>query len=129
MILLKVQSHFDAAHKLDCYNGPCANMHGHRWEVVCTFRVDGKDKSGISADFKEVKGLIKSALPDHVCLNDVFPFSPSAENLAPALADAIQIAIAGSHREFPHLIPFLNELVRLELFESPDCSVVWEAGK
>jgi 6-pyruvoyl-tetrahydropterin synthase len=47
-----------------------------------TIGVRELDRTGIGYDFVEIKKALAAVLPDHTLLNDVFPFVPSAENLA-----------------------------------------------
>ncbi len=79
---LVVKQKFSAAHFLENYSGKCEKMHGHTFAVEVTFRVSELDKSGISIDFSELKKYLRQLVPDHKVLNEVYPFSPSAENLA-----------------------------------------------
>jgi len=76
------KTNFDAAHKLEGYNGACANLHGHRWNVE--FRVTSDklmlDEIGMLVDFKKLKDLTKAF--DHTYLNQIFAENPTAENLA-----------------------------------------------
>lgn len=119
---ISVLAHFDAAHCLTGYQGDCANLHGHRWEVRATFeKATGLDSVGISVDFKELKRRINEVLPDHRLLNDIPELrgsiatpstNPTAENLLPVLWQRIAIAVEG-----------VCSLVHLELWESPGCSV------
>ena len=79
--LIVIQT-FSAAHFLEHYQGKCEHMHGHTFQVEIVLRADDLDASGISIDFHEIKAFLKNMLPDHSVLNDVYSFSPSAENLA-----------------------------------------------
>lgn len=126
MKLLKVKRHFDAAHQLNGYRGLCSNLHGHRWEVVFYFSFEGLDPVGISVDFKKLKEGIDSCLPDHVCLNNIVPFNgdknPTAENLISVISNHVRNLIPEIRHANPHLKSFYLEQV--ELFESPDCSII-----
>lgn len=84
---LIVKRDFDAAHYLEDYNGKCANIHGHRWEVEVFLNVNEEDDMTI--DFKEAKTIIDKHLPDHKFLNDIYNFNPTAENLAKYLKQRI----------------------------------------
>lgn len=75
-----IKRHFDAAHKLENYQGECARLHGHRWEVDFYIRVDMLE-NGIGYDFTEAKKKLDEILPDHGYLNEVV-FQPTAENIA-----------------------------------------------
>jgi 6-pyruvoyltetrahydropterin/6-carboxytetrahydropterin synthase len=79
---LVVKSKFAAAHFLEHYQGKCEKMHGHTFEIEAYFKVDSLNESGIAVDFTELKSYLKEILPDHKVLNEVFDFSPSAENLS-----------------------------------------------
>ena len=79
---LVVRQKFSAAHFLEHYHGKCEKMHGHTFEIEVFFRVNDLDKSGISIDFSKIKEYLRQLVPDHQVLNEVYPFSPSAENLA-----------------------------------------------
>lgn len=84
---LTVRDHFDAAHALIGYDGPCRFLHGHTWDVEVTIEGERLDDVGMLCDFKDVKGAIHAILDnfDHHCVNDVPPFdqvNPTAEHLA-----------------------------------------------
>ena len=79
---LIVKEKFSSAHYLENYKGKCEKMHGHTFVVEVIFSVDKLDKSGIAIDFTILKSYLKSILPDHKVLNEVYDFSPSAENLS-----------------------------------------------
>lgn len=80
--ILKVKDRFQAAHFLKEYRGKCEHMHGHTFHVEVQVEVKQLDRSGIGIDFKEIKRKLSEILPDHVLLNDVYDFNPSAENLS-----------------------------------------------
>jgi 6-pyruvoyltetrahydropterin/6-carboxytetrahydropterin synthase len=79
---LKVRDRFSAAHFLKEYKGKCEKVHGHTFHVEVAIAVRELDATGIGFDFAEIKKVLAAALPDHALLNDVFPFNPSAENIA-----------------------------------------------
>jgi 6-pyruvoyltetrahydropterin/6-carboxytetrahydropterin synthase len=79
---LKVRDRFSAAHFLKDYKGKCERVHGHTFHVEVAIGVHELDPTGIGFDFTEIKKVLAAALPDHALLNDVFPFNPSAENIA-----------------------------------------------
>ena len=80
--ILKVRDKFSAAHYLREYRGKCEKIHGHTFEVEVAVVARELDRTGIGFDFTEIKKALAGALPDHALLNEVFPFNPSAENLA-----------------------------------------------
>ncbi len=88
----RIKLDFDAAHFLQGYPGPCANMHGHTWHVEFYVSVPEQlDTIGIGVDFKDLKVMLKGVLPDHTCLNSLPGFTsenPTAELLVERLFDA-----------------------------------------
>jgi len=80
--LLSVKDKFQAAHYLREYKGKCERVHGHTFQVEVKIEVRGLDPTGLGIDFTEIKRTLADILPDHVLLNDVYDFNPTAENLA-----------------------------------------------
>jgi len=87
---LKVRDKFSAAHFLKEYKGKCEKLHGHTFQVEVAVSVRELDRAGLGYDFTEIKRDLAAELPDHALLNDVFPFNPSAENLARHLYGALK---------------------------------------
>ena len=87
---LLVRESFSAAHYLEHYQGKCENMHGHTFTVEVHLRGEEQDASGITWDFTRVRKVLRDLLPDHRLLNEVYDFSPSAENLARRLYQELQ---------------------------------------
>ncbi len=79
---LIVIDRFSSAHFIENYKGKCEKMHGHTFKIEVHFEVDKLDNSGIAIDFAIIKEYLKSILPDHEVLNEIYDFSPSAENLS-----------------------------------------------
>ena len=104
---LVVKQKFSAAHFLENYKGKCEKMHGHTFQVDVYLRVNKLDKVGISIDFKNIMEYLKSVLPDHQVLNEIFDFSPSAENLA---------------RHFFHLIKRKYPVSKVIIWESENAA-------
>lgn len=88
MLGLIIKTKFDSAHFLPVYQGKCLNMHGHTWEVVLYFE-SLLDKSDMVVDFKDLKRVVKEALPDHLLLNDLISY-PSCENMLYFLKEKTQ---------------------------------------
>lgn len=86
---LIVRQKFSSAHYLEHYKGKCEKMHGHTFTVEVHFQADKLDKSGIAIDFTILKSYLKNILPDHQVLNEIYDFSPSAENLSEHLYHTI----------------------------------------
>jgi 6-pyruvoyltetrahydropterin/6-carboxytetrahydropterin synthase len=53
------------AHRLQDFNGPCRNLHGHNWVITSTCRIDPDDvnvKAGFVVEFGTLRKVIKNAL-------------------------------------------------------------------
>lgn len=83
--------HFDAAHCLPGHSGKCASMHGHTYRLeVVVARKDGGlisegSSEGMIIDFGDLNRIVKEEIldkVDHKCLNDLFNFRTTSENLA-----------------------------------------------
>ena len=111
MFRLRVESQFDAAHKLIGYKGKCSRLHGHSWKVEAFVVGEKLDDIGILVDYKMLKeklGEISEKL-DHGFLNDLKEIgTPTSENLS---------------RYLFHNLKGLPETVRLEKVR------VWESTK
>lgn len=87
MFEISVKTHFSGAHCLKGYDGVCANLHGHNWEVEVFLRGRKTDSVGLLVDFKQVKAAVSETVDrlDHKDLNRLPMFArqnPSSENLA-----------------------------------------------
>ncbi len=96
MFELVVEKTFAAAHYLRNFSGPCERLHGHNYRVQVYVRGDRLNESGMLFDFTDMKAALSAILErfDHQCLNDLPDFanlSPSAENIAKAIGDALGI--------------------------------------
>ncbi|MDD5482672.1 MAG: 6-carboxytetrahydropterin synthase QueD [Kiritimatiellae bacterium] len=107
MFEISIKASFCGAHRLAGYQGPCANLHGHNWEVEIFLRGKTTDRLGMLVDFKQVKTTLRAALEklDHRNLSDLPMFkrrNPTAENIArfifEALAPAFPAARCRLHR-------------------------------
>lgn len=117
MFELKIKTHFDAAHSLRGYPGPCRELHGHTWGVDVTIAGSELDEIDLIYDFRDFKNQIDEVLSelDHKHLNDVPPFnklSPTGENLAKFLYDRIK-----------SLLPIRVSLLRIDVWESPNACI------
>lgn len=96
-MIIYQRTKFSAAHRLLNYNGSCANLHGHTWEVEIWIEGDSLDKCGMLRDYRDVKGYIKERFDHRTILNKDDPLmamtstlgkvtsmedNPTAENLA-----------------------------------------------
>ncbi len=82
MYTLTVRAKFEAAHDIPGYKGKCSRLHGHSYRVEAEFSGRELNEIGMLADFAELKSALNEILPDHVYLNDILPFSTSAENIS-----------------------------------------------
>jgi 6-pyruvoyltetrahydropterin/6-carboxytetrahydropterin synthase len=120
MYYLTVSSHFDAAHALVGYDGPCSNLHGHTWTIDVTVRGTELDHVGIVYDFKALKRDLADLLEplDHHFLNEVPPFdrmNSTAENMSRWLYQSLAKRIAGKG----------VEVVEVSVWESPIAKVTY----
>ena len=82
---LRIQSQFDAAHKLIGYKGKCAQLHGHTWRVEAFVVGEKLDKIGMLVDFEILKKRLEEITEkfDHSLLNDFKEIgNPTVENLS-----------------------------------------------
>ncbi len=77
------------AHQLRLnYESKCQRLHGHNGIVTIYCCAEQLDENGMVIDFTKVKRLIQDRL-DHQCLNELFDFNPTAENLARWIAEEV----------------------------------------
>lgn len=121
MYYLKVTSHFDAAHYLRNYQGKCANMHGHTWEVQVIVKGISLNHQGILIDFGILKELVNNILKkfDHKIVNELEDFNeqgmnPTAENIAAYVYNQVAVKL-----------PKEIKLESVEVWESPKSSAVY----
>ena len=77
------------AHRLELpYESKCTQLHGHNWLITVHCRCRELNAEGMVVDFTHVKTLLRNTL-DHRCLNDIFDFNPTAENIARWVCDQI----------------------------------------
>lgn len=87
MFELSVRKEFSAAHHLRDYRGKCEALHGHNWKVEAFVAAAKLNKTGIVADFRDIKGFLGEVLEelDHTYLNELSYFkkyNPTSENIA-----------------------------------------------
>lgn len=93
---LGVVTEFDAAHLLPGYQGKCARLHGHTYEVEIV--VQGEvGENGFVMDFYQLKKIIAGSLTDldHSYLNDILP-NPTAETIAEWLSNRLNGDLEGT---------------------------------
>lgn len=88
---LKTEFKFDAAHRIDGYDGKCGRMHGHSYKVLMQAKSQKLhpskylDTNDMVCDFRELKWAAKDSEKgglDHTVLNERLPVNPTAERIA-----------------------------------------------
>ena len=100
MLELEVKGKFDAARRVEGYQGKWDSMHGHRWTIAANVRGQQLDSLGMLVDFKLLNQALKdvAATLDHQWLNELPVFAgknPTAENIAQYVYQAF-----GAHEIF-----------------------------
>ncbi|WP_017472939.1 6-carboxytetrahydropterin synthase QueD [Amphibacillus jilinensis] len=114
-VLVSKSFTFDAAHHLHAYQGKCATLHGHTYEVI--FGISGyTNEIGLVIDFSEIKKIWKDQIEidlDHQYLNESLPaMNTTAENLVVWIYQKMEQALTKAGQRDLQL-----EFVRL--FETP----------
>ena len=85
MYRLRVESRFDAAHKLEGYKGICSRLHGHNWKVEIFVVGQKINDIGILVDYGILKEKLRAITDriDHSYLNDFEEIgNPTSENIS-----------------------------------------------
>ena len=85
MYRLRIESGFDAAHKIEGYEGKCAQLHGHTYKVEVFVLAKKPNSIGISFDLRLLKEKLLGITGrfDHSFLNDLKELgNPSVENIS-----------------------------------------------
>jgi 6-pyruvoyltetrahydropterin/6-carboxytetrahydropterin synthase len=110
---LDVEFAFAAAHRLPRYDGPCFRLHGHNYRFFVAVEGEVDPRSGMIADFGEIKRVVKERIldrVDHQNLNDLLE-NPTAENIARWIWETLAPGLAG--------------LSEVRLYEIPDSCVTY----
>jgi len=84
IIRITKEFHFEMAHALMGYDGPCRNIHGHSYELKVTVKgepiiQDGNPKLGMVMDFGDLKRIVKRTVVDifdhALVLNQAMPIA------------------------------------------------------
>lgn len=81
MIITKIFN-FESAHKLENYNGKCANLHGHSYTLHVSV-LGNVSSDGFVLDFGDIKKIVDEIIIsklDHNYLNEIIK-QPTAENI------------------------------------------------
>ena len=85
MYRLRVETQFDAAHKMIGYEGKCSRLHGHTWKVEVFVVGEKLNAVGVLVDFNVIKERLDEITEtlDHSFLNDFKEIgNPTCENVA-----------------------------------------------
>jgi 6-pyruvoyltetrahydropterin/6-carboxytetrahydropterin synthase len=110
---LDVEFYFAAAHRLPRYEGPCFRLHGHNYKFFVTLEGEVDPRTGMIADFGDVKKAVGERVlsrVDHRDLNAILD-NPTAENIARWIWEELEGHVAG--------------LAEVRLYEIPDCCVTY----
>ena len=102
---------FEAAHRLEDYEGKCEALHGHSWKIRVTVEAPVGD-DGLAFDFLRLENETREKVIqvlDHSYLNDIMK-PPSAERVA-----------AWVWARLSHL-----PLAEVRIWETEDCSVAYD---
>lgn len=99
MYYVQKKMEISAAHSLRLdYKSKCQHLHGHNWHVCVHCKSKTLNPNGMVEDFTLIKQRIHDKL-DHMYLNEVLPFNPTAENMAKWICDQIPTAYKVSVQE------------------------------
>lgn len=124
---------FDAGHRIPFHAHKCARLHGHRYAIEATLRgklqdVEGDSSFGMVEDFGNIKGALMTRIEDkwdHKML--LWEKDPLAELLLTRPESGLVILPVVPTSEnlarlaFEMLITTLPQLVRVRLYETPNC--------
>lgn len=89
MYYVSKKMEISACHQLSLsYKSKCASLHGHNWQITVFCKAKKLNVDGMVVDFTHIKQKIHDYL-DHGNLNELFPFNPTAENIAKWVAKQI----------------------------------------
>ena len=111
MFKLRIESHFDAAHKLVGYKGKCSRVHGHRWKVEVFVSGNKLDNIGILVDFEVLKQKVEKTVGklDHSFLNDFKEIgNPTSENISRYIFKNLRVVLGSV------------KLEKVRVWESPE---------
>ena len=123
MFEVNVERMFASAHALRDYKGSCERTHGHNWRLIVTLEGSELDKTGMLADFIDVKARVDKVVAylDHQFLNEIKPFdelNPSAENIARWIFEELH-DLTGQN------FGAQWGVTKVQVWETPDCSAVY----
>lgn len=120
--MYKIQKRFMicGGHQLKLnYDSPCSRWHGHNWFITVYMKANSLDGNGMVFDFARIKKLIHGKM-DHMNLNEVVEFNPTAENLAHYICTTLNVdhTVADIERQL--------RCYRVDVEETPDNIATYE---
>ena len=131
-MVIEKKYHFYAAHRNPAGGEKCGRIHGHTYEVVCSFRFQKINEGGVTCLFSDIDALVEPIIKEHchwLLLFEedslveiltkakeqikVLPFVTSAENLSMYLFNRIS-----TDTKLP--------IFKIELSETKSSKVVYE---
>ena len=131
-MIIEKKYHFYAAHRNPAGGEKCGRIHGHTYEVVCSFRFQKINEGGVTCLFSDIDALVEPIIKEHchwLLLFEedslveiltkakeqikVLPFVTSAENLSMYLFNRIS-----TDTKLP--------IFKIELSETKSSKVVYE---
>lgn len=112
-MILRKEYRFEAAHFLHNHPNKCRNLHGHSYKLLVYLNGHVDVATGMVMDFGNLSDIVTNKIInhlDHTFLNDIIPL-PTAENIVSWIWNELQAD--------------LPNLYQLELFETPDNSVIY----
>ena len=85
MYVVSAQAHYDAAHFLEGYEGKCARMHGHSYQIQVRICGPIDEDMGWVVDFAAIDEILRPLVQqlDHRVLNEIDGLeNPTSERLA-----------------------------------------------
>ena len=142
MLSLTKIFHFEAAHAIYGYNGACARLHGHSYELHVSVGAKSDiqnyiEDTGMIIDLRILKKLVQGALlseldhktilsgkyisttNSHIAPEDlvIFPAEPTVENM-----------LLYIKRKLEEVLPQNIQLISLKLYETKDSLAEWKKG-
>ena len=131
MFRINIYGSFSSAHRLDGYQGACANLHGHNWKVRLSVCCEKTDPIGMTIDFKALKKKFEKILSefDHKYLNELECFAdqnPTSELIAKAVFEKASATpdLIGAQINNPNC-----HVKEVEVWESEKYSVVYRPNE
>jgi 6-pyruvoyltetrahydropterin/6-carboxytetrahydropterin synthase len=111
MFRLRVETTFDAAHKVVDSYGKCENLHGHTWTVELFVLGENTEANGMVIDFAVLKTALQKVTEklDHTYLNENVDLgNPTTENIAKYYFNQLK-----------KILPDQPKLEKVRVWESP----------